>query len=1111
MRLFTKCVVMMKLTSLLILAACLQVSAETTAQQVTLSVSKVNVETVFREIEKQTGYGFLYTKKMVAHVPPLTISVKNAPITEVLRICFKDQPLEFTIENKTIVVREKEKMKVEIETPPSPIDVKGRVVNESGEPVEGVSVKVNGTKNKGTVTDLFGNFLLTDVDGEATLVISGINIETFETKVGGRTDLGSIIVQMKVASLQEVVVNKGYYTEKQRFSVSNVGKVTAKELEKQPVNNPVLALQGRIPGLTVIQSTGVPGSAATIRIQGRNNLDNNFTGSDPLIIVDGVPYPSQNLFSFRSGSSTISSVLGPRTSEFSSAGSTLAALNPDDIESIDVLKDADATAIYGSRAANGAILITTKKGKPGETRLDVSFQTGWGRVGHKWDLLNSQQYLEMRREAKRNDNSLMLSTDYDLNGLWDTTRYTDWQKVLIGGTAKFARITASASGGNQHSNYLIGASYNKETTVFPGDFADIKGSVHFNLNMATKNNRLRGQLTGTFLSGNNTIPGIDFTRFITLSPVAPALYTPEGTLNWAPNANGLSSWDNPLSYNYNDFEIKSRNLVGNAIISYRILPGFDIKASLGYNELLTNQYLASRDASVKPEMRATRTRSALFVDNIVRTWIVEPQLTYTTTVNSKGNLDALVGISFQETASDGFTISATGQSSDNLLKNPGAATSVSANLINNVYRYNAFFGRLNYIHNSRYLLNLSARRDGSSRFGSENRFHNFGAIGAGWIFTEESFFRSKIPFVSYGKVRMSYGLMGNDQIGSYRFMSLFGSTFNAIPYQTIRGLESQGISNPYLQWEETRKLQSGLDLGFLKDRLLVTVNYYRNRSNNTLTTVSLPFTTGTSGVIDNFPALIQNSGWEYSISAVNIRRGNFTWNTNFNLTIPKNKLIDFPGLSSSASADLLVIGKSLNLTKNYSFYAIDPATGGFLFKDASGNPTATPNFQTDRIAQYTTDEKFYGGISNSLSYNGFQLSIFFQFTKQYATHALTIGGAPGVFNSANSLGNQPVTVLNRWQKPGDLTSFPRYRASGAVTQGDWAARDASFVRLKNVSLSYTLPQKIVSRMKFRDASVFINGQNIFTITNYEGLDPETRSLSTLPPLRMITTGVRVGL
>jgi len=1101
----------MRLTLLFMLAGLLQVQAKGYGQQLTLDVKEESLIKVFAIIKQQTGYVLFGATDLLARARPVTIKVRNETLENVLKLCFKDQPIDYSIDGKTISLFEKKKepgIISSLANLPSAagIDVRGKVTNEANEPVAGVSITVKGTK-AGTYTDGEGNFFLKQVDPNATLLFTAVNIQPLEAIIMGRRTL-DIKVQGKTGALDEVKVI-AYGTTSQRFTTGNTATVKAADIEKMPINNPLLALQGRVPGLEVTQSNGMPGAGIRVRIQGRTNLL-NFTVSDPLIVVDGVPYPPQNLGTFRGGM-TGTSVLGGVGEENIPPGSTLAFLNPADIESIDVLKDADATAIYGSRAANGAILITTKKGKAGDTRVDVALEEGWGEVPVKLKLLSTSQYLEMRREAKRNNHADILPTDYDLNGLWDTTRYTDWQKEMIGGTAHFTRLSASVSGGSTRANYRIGGTYGRETTVFPGDFANTKGALSFNVNGSDRNQRFQISLTGSFMLDKNEIPSRDFTEFIYLAPVAPALHKADGTLNWAPDANGLSSWTNPLSNNENLFDVKSYNLVSNLSVSYKIISNLSLRANLGFNQLQSNQFLGSLDASIRPEDRAALVRNATITRNTIRSWITEPQLSYSRPHFLGGRLEALLGATFQEQVSEGMAVEAWGQSSDQLLHNLAAATSFSFGMVNSIYRYAGVFSRINYIGKERYLLNLSARRDGSSRFGRNNLFANFGAVGAGWIFSEEAFVKKILPWLSFGKFRGSYGLMGNDQIGDYQFMSLYGNSGGDIPYQGIRTLAG-GLSNPDLQWEETRKLQLGLELGIINNRVLLNLTWFRNRTSNSLGDVNMPIITGTNSITTNFPALIQNSGWELTVTTENIKTKNFSWTSNLNLTCPRNKLVAFPDLANSASANDLVIGQPLGMTKTYSFYGIDPLTGRFLLYDAQGGLTTSPNAATDRTIWLNRNQLLYGGLHNNLQHRGLQLSFFLQYAQQKGMDFLqTSGSMPGVFNSIFPDQNQPVEVMDRWQKPGDQRPFARFATSSSgFTQGNRGFKSIPYLRLQNVSLSYEFSARQCKSLKIQRLRVFAHAQNLYTWTNYQGLNPESKNSGSIPPLRLITLGGNIS-
>jgi TonB-dependent starch-binding outer membrane protein SusC len=1102
----------MNCTTFLLLAACLQVSARTQAQ-ISLTEKKAPLEKVLQEIKTQSGYDLVYELDMIrAKSHPVDLQLRNVPLSDALDALFKDQPLTYEIVGKIISIKEKPITKsliVPAALPPS-TDIHGRVTDSLGNPLVGASVTVKGGK-RGTETNEKGDFELKGVGENATIVISFSGFESRQLKFGGQSGV-TVVLTRSNSQLDQVQVI-AYGTTTRRLNTGNVGTVTSEDIEKQPVNNPLLALEGRVPGLFVTQSSGLPGTGVTIRIQGQNSIQN---GNDPLYVIDGVPYISQMLPTVTGGTSGI--LGGSGGTAGSGVGNPLSYLNPNDIESIDVLKDADATAIYGSRAANGAILITTKKGKAGQARVDVNLQNGWGKVTRHINLLNTPQYLQMRHEAKANDNAAIAANDYDINGVWDTTRNTDWQKTLIGGTAKYANLSGSVSGGNATSQYLIGGTYHRESTVFPGDFADQKGSIHFNINGVSPNQKFHIQLTGNYMFDDNLLPNQDLTSSaLNLAPDAPALYNPDGTLNWQPNSAGNSTWTNPLSYLLEKYENKTSNLISNAILGYMILPGMELKSSFGYTNMQTNELATIPLVASPPQFLylGPAERYAYYTNSNNNSWIVEPQINYKKVI-AKGRLDALVGTTILQNNSNGQDISGTGYNSDAVLQDMLSAASVTVTSSTAaVYKYNALFGRINYNWSDEFILNLSGRRDGSSRFGAADQFHYFGSVGGAWLFSQEELIKDNLPFISLGKLRGSWGVTGNDQIGNYQFMSLYSPVSEAVPYQNISGLAPNGLPNPYLQWEETKKLQFGVDLSVLRDRIVFTTNYVHNRSSNQLLQYALPIVTGFNGILQNFPATIQNTAWEFMVNTTNIKGKNFTWTSSINLTIPENKLVSFPNLSTSTYASSLIIGKPVGSFMTYHFLGVDPTTGVYQFADSHGNATSSPNYQTDRTAFVNTAPRFYGGLENSFAYKGFRASFLLQFVKQ-------TGGTNDYFGFTSPPGykssNQPVSVLKRWQEPGDITDIERYNSNRSLITPYFTAQasdagfsDASFIRLRNLSLSYTFPDKWGKKTGIRNMRIYVQGQNLLTLTKFHGMDPENQSINSLPPLRVLTAGVQVGL
>jgi len=921
-------------------------------------------------------------------------------------------------------------------------------------------------------------------------------------EVSASANMGNVVLEQSLSKLDEVQVI-AYGTTTQRLSTGNVTTIKADVIEKQPVSNPLLALQGRVPGLFIEQATGFAGTGVKVRIQGKNSIAN---GNDPLYVIDGIPFVSQLL------PSTIFNILGQ--SGGSSVGSPLSFINPSDIESIDVLKDADATAIYGSRAANGAILITTKKGKAGDVKIDFNLQSGIGKVAKQYAMLNTQQYLAMRHEALKNDHLTVSPTDYDINGQWDTTRYTNWQKELIGGTSRYQDFQGSVSGGSAVTQFLFGAGYHRETTVFPGDFADAKGSAKLNINSTSKNQKFKIQAGVSYLIDNNHLPNDDLTiDAIQRPPNSPSLFNPDGSLNWSPDENGNSTFINPLAYLYRKYNNKTTNLISNVYLGYQILPGLELKSGFGYTNIQTNELNTLPQVSYQPEYSAYNVRGANWGNSNISSWSIEPQLTYTRSI-AKGKLDVLIGTTLQQRNSHSLGLGGSQQISDAVLEDLKSALVVNVNsTLEETYKYNALFGRINYIWNTRYIVNLTARRDGSSRFGTENQFHNFWSAGAAWIFSEEKPLKDNFQFLSFGKFKASYGTTGSDQIGEYQYLSLYDVTNTTLPYQGSSNLAPARLFNPYLGWEETRKLQLGIDLGFLKDRILFNAIYTKNNSSNQLISYPLSRFTGFYGVSMNRPASVQNSGWEFSLSAVNMASGDFKWSSNFNLTLQRNKLAAFAGLDQSSYANTYFIGKSINTKQVFHALGVDPNTGVYRFEDKNGNPTFNPDDFADKKVFVNSDPVFYGGIGNSLKYKGLELEFLFQFVEQKTDGNYSLGNASGIEGI-----NQPLSVLSRWQHPGDQTEVQKFNSDYslgttlykvAISDANWV--DASYIRLKTLSLSWQLPIGLKNALHLDNCKFYLLGQNLLTITHYQGLDPETKSLSSLPPLRQLTLGVKIGL
>ncbi|MFN7012785.1 MAG: SusC/RagA family TonB-linked outer membrane protein [Bacteroidia bacterium] len=954
-------------------------------------------------------------------------------------------------------------------------------VNDANGALPGVTVTVKGT-TQSTITDTNGKFALTTTS-DATLTFSFIGYKEVTTTLEGKTTI-AIVLKEDATTLKEVTVNAGYYTVKEKERTGSISKITSKDIEKQPVTNVLAAMQGRMAGVNITQNTGTPGGGFEIEIRGQNSLRSN--GNQPLYIIDGVPYASD-----------------PIGAGINSAGlpflpSPLNSINPDQIESIEVLKDADATAIYGSRGANGVVLITTKKGKAGKTRFSANLSQGVGTVTRFMDLLNTEQYIAMRQGAFANDGITTIPDyAYDVNGTWSSTRYTDWQKELMGGTAQITNVQTSLSGGSAQTQFLLSGNYNKQTTVLPGDFEYKKGNVHLNVNHESDDKKFKTNVSvGYTIQDNDQVRGDLMREAVTIAPNAPALYNADGTLNWENN-----TFNNPLRNLEGKYLAKTNDLIGNAMMTYQLTDAMQLKSNFGFTALTNTETTANPSTRYNPSFGIGPEYSVLIVGNTERkSWIVEPQLNWSKTIG-KGKLEVLAGGTFQTQKGNQLVQYAYGFSSNSLIYNLASAATILT-LISEAseYKYQAFFGRVNYNLKEKYIVNLTGRRDGSSRFGPGKQFATFGAVGAAWLFSKENLFKDSSVF-SFGKLRASYGITGNDQIGDYQYLNTYGSS--GVNYGGIVGLQPIRLFNPDFGWETNKKFEIALEAGFLKDRVFFTAGWYDNRSSNQLTGIPLPGTTGFTSLQANLDATVQNKGLELTLRTVNVQTNHFTWSTNINLTVAKNRLLAFPDLASSTYANQFVIGQPLNIQKVYHFTGIDPQTGLYTFEDVNGDGMLTSTEDKTTIKDF--NPKYYGGLQNSLKYKHWQLDFLFQFVKQINYNSAVFFGYPG------SQSNQPTTVLNHWQQAGDIATNQIYTdgansaavdASYKYYESDGAISDASYVRLKNISLSYDLP------LKDLQCKLFFEGQNVLTITHYNGADPEFKAAGYLPPLRIFSAGVQ---
>lgn len=958
-------------------------------------------------------------------------------------------------------------------------------VTDGINPLAGVSISIKG-KSNATLTDYNGHYTLSAA-ADDILIFTYIGYSTLSVPVQARSTI-NISLQESTNQLQEVKINAGYYSVKNSERTGSISKITSKDIEKQPVSNVLATMQGRMAGVNITQNTGMPGGGFSVEIRGRNSL--RADGNNPLYIIDGVPYSSQDI-----GSSFTSGNMPSRTNPLNS-------INPGDIASIEVLKDADATAIYGSRGANGVVLITTKKGKEGKTAFMVNYQYGLGQVTRFMDLMNTQQYLAMRKEAFANDGVTSYpSNAYDVNGSWDPNRNADWQQELLGGTAAYTNLQSSVSGGSAQTQFLLSGSYNKETTVFPGDFDYARANGHASVTHESENKKFRINFTAGYTVQSSGLPILDITRnAITLPPNAPPLYDADGNINWADG-----TFDNPAAYLEGKIKNETSDFIANALLSYDLGLGFTAKSSMGYTDLRQEQKNLLPSDIYNPAYGMGSESTYVYANSIDRnSWIIEPQVSWNYS-RGTSRIEALAGGTFQQQQSSQLVSSSQGFASNSQMENPASAAVYQIESSDkNLYKYQAFFARINFNWQGKYLINLTGRRDGSSRFGPGRQFASFGAVGAAWLFGEETFIKTHVPFLSFGKLRASYGTTGNDQIGDYQYLDTYSSS--GFTYQGIAGMQPTRLFNPDFGWETNRKLEFALETGFLNDRLYATAGWFSNRSSNQLVGIPLPGTTGFSSMQANLDAEVENSGLELSLRAVIVKQENFGWTASFNLTDLENKLLSFPGLETSTYKEQYVIGQPLNIIKVYQYTELNVATGAYQFKDVNGDGVLSAADDKKTI-RYLSPE-YYGGLENQFRYGSLQLDFLFQFVKQSNYNENYRTSMPG------TMVNQAAGVTEHWQQPGDTGPYQAYsNANGALraastqfSQSDAAIGDASYIRLKNIALSYDLPK---SWTKNFSCKLSLQGQNLFTVSPYKGMDPEFKYTGYLPPLRIVTTGVQL--
>jgi len=1091
----TKTFLIMKLQLVFILGFLIQsyaVVSQAQTSRLNLQFNNNSLKEVLQILEEQTDFSFIYKEELVNSGNKISGSFKEKEITEVLENVLKNQSLTYMIKGKAIVILPRGQ---EVRAIQQQLTVRGKVTDSSGAALPGVTIILKGT-TQGAITDANGNYSIQTVSNDDILVFSFVGMRVQETEINGRETV-NIQMEEETIGLEEVVA-VGYGVQKKRDISGSIASISGESLINTPVKNVMSALQGRAPGVNVVSNSGAPGDGISVTVRGQSSLN---SGNDPLYVIDGVAVETTSL-SLLNG--------------YESHGlNPLADINPRDIESIEVLKDGASTSIYGSRAANGVILITTKRGKEGKSQVSINVSTGLSKITRKLSVLNASQWREIIIDTYKNldayNNAVNPTEPHwtaidSLNPM--NSGDVDWQSVMYR-TAHQKQADFSVIGGNNTAKYsfstslldqdgiILASNYERITSRLNTDFVvSNKMNIGYSVSFSHgENNRINAGGTG-----NNSL-----VQSILVRPPVYSLTYPDGSpiyyFNGKRNPVGLAKEATHLN--------TTNRLIGSQYLEYEILDGLKFKTNLSLDYITMKEdefYPTTVDYREGYNSGAVRSTNNL-------TWATESYLTYIKSFNNVHHFSALAGFSQQEWKLETTGLNGMYFASDNIRTLNGAGT-ISNQSVNTTVEHSlvSFFGRLSYDYKGKYLLQANIRADGSSRFGKDNRFGYFPSASVAWRFSDEDFFK-EAKFLNDGKIRFSVGQTGNEAIGNYTSQGEFALGAN---YLTNSGAAPTVMPNTGLTWETTTQYNVGIDLALFNNRVNLTGDAYIKKTSDLLFAVPIPETTGFGSITQNIGD-IRNKGLEFSLSTYNLR-GKFKWNSSFNIGFNRNEIKSLPeevltnGYIQNGTYHILKEGESIGTFYGWKFLGVysrdennvnqvrNGSSNGKVFRggdpiwdDLNGDFIIDAN---DKQIIGNAQPKFTGGFNNDFSYNNFTLNVFFQFS--YGNDIYS--NLNMMRNWVNAYNNVSTDALNRWRQQGDVTDYPRPIRNDPLennrVSSHWV-EDGSYLRLKNVSLSYDVPPHIVSKLKLSGLKVYITGENLVTWTHYTAYDPEVSSYSGL--------------
>jgi TonB-linked SusC/RagA family outer membrane protein len=970
--------------------------------------------------------------------------------------------------------------------------ISGTVSSTDGSILPGVSVLVKGT-TLGTVTDQEGKYSISVPSDATTLVFSFIGYVTSEVNINGRTTVDASLSD-DIKQLSEVVV-VGYGTQLKQELTGNIAKVSSADLTNVPVATLESAIQGRASGVYINQGSGKLGAGMSIRIRGASSVS---ASNQPLYVVDGIIVNSTD------PGLANEEPLNP-----------IADINPNDIQSIEILKDAAAAAIYGSRASNGVVIVTTKKGSAGKTKVNIGYYAGVSTPTRKRDFLNAEQYRELFTAAAENMGYNVEDEFAGESGTgdWANNYDTNWSDEAFQ-TGAINQYDASISGGDNKTKFFVSLNYNQQKGIIVGnEFSRASGRINIDHSISSKisvgTNISLVRSVNKRVSDDNAFSNP--VQLNALPPIHPKYDPTTGKLNTA-----TLYYNALLNDKYGFNEGKTYRSISNIYLDWKITPDLVFRTEHGVDFLNLQEeiYLGKETEDGGPTGYGYNNQFTSI------NYTTNNTLSYSKTFNEVHKLQLLAGFSYQAGFLTNAVVEGRGFPNDEFKKIASAARITSGSSTGNKYLFNSYFFRGNYSYAGKYLLGATVRTDGSSRFGKDYQYGVFPSVSAGWILSQEGFLADN-DVVSFMKLRASYGLTGNAEIGNFASRGLYQSG----NYGDEAGIIPQSLPNESLRWEKTAQYDIGIDFGLFNDRISGEIDYYVKETTDLLLDVPLPAANGYTIITKNTGKLT-NKGVEFVLNTQNLI-GDFKWSSSFNIARNVNKVTDMDGaviIGGSRFLGQIRENQPMAVFYGAKYAGVDPANGDALYYlNSEGDETTNDIGEAEEQVVGNPNPKFFGGLDNKFSYKGFDFSVLTQFV-----YGNDIYNVAGFFQSVNGdyFDNQTTDQLKYWKQPGDITDIPQprlYEGNGASKSSRWV-QDGSFLRIKLVTFGYTLPQSLLSKTFLTSARVYMTASNLFTFTGYDGYDPEVNTtyvgLSNVtlghdfytPPLpKTITFGVTLGL